>query len=762
MLRLHTFGGCYLERGGTRLEALTAQRKALALLVLLAASGERGMSRDTILSYLWPDSDEERARTSLKQLVHSLRSQLQAPELLLGTADVRLNPAILSDDVRDFRAAIARDDFATAMALYEGPFLDGFYLRDTDAFERWVSAERLTHAQSAARAMESLAEQAAQRGDSRDAVAWWRRLSQADPVSARAATGLMRALDASGDRAAALQHARVYQLLVRQELGEVDPSVADVVERLKRGTLRPLSTEKPEAALATPPAPPAPPSPLPPARPATTRGRFTIAGFVMLALVGAYAAWRAAGDAGANIPPTGASLAVLPFANTSGDPADEAFSDGLTDELIAALGRSTDMKVAGRTSTFALKGRRLSLRAVADTLGVATLLEGSVRRAGQRLKVTAQLVNVSDNAILWADSYDRELRDIFAVQEDIARSIVAALRAKLAQRSGTTLVRRTTADPLAYELYLKGRYIWNTQLSRDGVLQAASFFQRAIERDSTFARAHAGLSDAYARLGAFGYSPPRQEFPRALAAARRALAIDSTLAEAHAALAHVLFVYEWDLERSEAAYRRAIALDPRYSFARFSFAVMLQGQGRFGEAIAQLDTARTTDPLAPAVPNVLGRVYVSARQPDLAIRQLREALVLNPRLDLAHQQLGYAYLQKGMHDDAIAAFRQAAAMSGPRDSAQLAYAYAVAGRRAEAERVIRRVLDAKVSRYLSPYHIAIAYAGLGNDEETFRWLDRAFDERALFAAGMQVEPAFLRLHADPRWIDLRRRVLGPR
>jgi tetratricopeptide (TPR) repeat protein len=290
------------------------------------------------------------------------------------------------------------------------------------------------------------------------------------------------------------------------------------------------------------------------------------------------------------------------------------------------------------------------------------------------------------------------------------------------------------------------------------VLQAVSFFQRAIERDSMFARAHAGLSDAYARLGAFGYGAPRQEFPRALAAAQRALALDSTLGEAHAALAHVLFVYEWDTKRSEEAYRRAIALDPRYSFARFSFAVLLQGQGRFDEAIAQLDTARMTDPLAPAVPNVLGRVYVSARQPDSAIRHLREALVLNPRLDLAHQQLGNAYLQKGMRQEAIDAFRAGAAISGPRDSAHLAYAYAIDGQRAEALRVLRRVLVRSDRRYVSPYAIAIAYAGLGDDDETFRWLDRAYDERALFAVGMDVEQAFAGLHEDPRWTQLLHRV----
>ena len=765
MLRIHTFGGCYVERDGVRLDALSAQRKSLALLALLAASGEKGVSRDTLLPYLWPDSNEERARTSLKQLVHTLRTQLQAPDLIMGTGDLRLNPGIVTDDATDFRAAIGREDFATAMALYGGPFLEGFYLRNVDAFERWVSAERSTYAQSAAHAMEALAERATAAGDTRAAVEWWRRLTNADPLSARAATGFMRALDASGDRAAALQHARVYQLLVQQELGEVDPSVADVVERLKRG---PLATAR--VATTPPPGKHAPVTPEPEAAPPllvrSSRARWAaLAVVIALASTAAYAVWRRARTeeaAAASIDERsrarGPSVAVLPFANTSGDPADEAFSDGLTNELIATLGRITDMKVVGRTSAFALKGQRLSLRAVADTLGVATLLEGSVRRSGDRLKVTAQLVNARDNAILWADSYDREVRDIFTVQEQIARAIVDALRVRLAQSADGPLVRRATSDPIAYELYLKGRYIWNTQLGKDGLLHAVSFFQRAIARDSTFARAHVGLSDAYARLGAFGYGPPHQEFPRALAGARRALALDSTLADAHAALAHVLFVYEWDLKRAEEAFVRATTLDPRYTFARVSFAIMLQGQGRFDDAIAHLDTARRFDPLAAAVPNVLGRVYVSARQPDAAIRHLREALELNPRLDLAHQQLGYAYLQKGMRQEAIAAFRQAAAVSGARDSAQLAYAYAIDGQREEAIAVLGRILEGSEARYVSPYSIAMAYAGLGDDDETFEWLERAYDERALFAAGMPVEQAFQRLHSHPRWKELVRRV----
>ena len=236
MLRIHTFGGCYIERDGARLDAVSGQRKGLALLALLAGSGERGMSREVLLAYLWPDSDEERARTSLKQLVHSLRSQLSAPELLMPSAELRLNGEVITSDVGELRAAARRDDNETVASLYDGPFLDGFYLKAAGEFEQWVAGERTELERLAARAFVALAEQATARGDHRAAVEWWRRLAQIEPLSARAATGLMLALDAAGERAAALSHARIYEILVREQVGGTpDAAVVDLVGRLQRG-----------------------------------------------------------------------------------------------------------------------------------------------------------------------------------------------------------------------------------------------------------------------------------------------------------------------------------------------------------------------------------------------------------------------------------------------------------------------------------------------------------------------------------------------
>jgi TolB-like protein/DNA-binding SARP family transcriptional activator/Tfp pilus assembly protein PilF len=761
VLKIHTFGGCYLEREGIRLDTLSGQRKGLALLALLAAAGDRGMSREALLAYLWPDSDEERARTSLKQLVHSLRTQLQCPELLLPSAELRLNGAVVWSDVAAFRESIAHGDFQTAAALHSGLFLDGFYLKGSGEFDSWVETERTSLTHLAARAIETLAEQATARGDARAAIELWRRLANAEPLSARAAVGLMNALDSAGERAAALQHARVYELLVRDEVGgTLDASVLDVVSRLQRG--EPVAVAQPaDQSLdgATPPI--VERAPLPQRTVDSVPGRrkpigmFIAAGVLVIAMVAAYRVW----PNGASFPTTSrTSVAVLPFANISGDVANEPFSDGLTDELIVTLGKVAGLKVSGRTSSFAFKGKTLSVRAIADTLGVAAIIEGSVRREGSRLKVAVELVNTSDGAVIWTEKYDRELVDALSFQEEIAQSIAAALRVKLVAQKTRGGATRATPDPLAYELFLRGRYIWWARTNRDGTLEATQYFEQAIARDSLFARAYAGLSDAHARLGIFGYGRPREEFAKARAAAERALALDSTLADAHASLAHVLLVYDWDWSGAEREFRRALALDPSYTFARLTLAICLWGQRRFDEAIADLDTARLTDPLSPAIPQVLGRIYVSQRKPDLAIRSLKEALQLNPGLDLSYQQLGHAYLQKKMYPEAFDALRHAAALSGARDSAQLAYAYAVAGQRQEAQRIVRTLVDPSKHRYVPPFHIAVAYAGLGDVDEAFRWLDRSYEEHGSFMGAVKAETAFESLHDDPRWPALLRKV----
>jgi len=718
MLRLLTFGGCRLEKDGAEWDVMPGQRKGLALLALLAAAGDRGLSRDVACAYLWPESNDGRARTSLRQLVHALRHQLGTPKLLPSAGPLRLDAKLVRSDVADFHDALARHDQAGAVQLYRGPFLDGFYLKGADEFERWAAVERGSLANAYARALETLAEGAAGRGDLLTAVDWWRRLTSVEPLNARAAIGLMRALSAAGERAAALRHAQSFTQLVYEETGSSpDPAVEQVVASLQSN------------AAASPTI-----APSPSARPHAVGPN----------------------DTAGSLPASPASVAVLPFINTSGDATDEHFSDGLTDELIGTLGRMRGLAVTGRSSAFAMKATTLDPRAIAQTLGVSSLVEGSVRRVGERVRVGVQLVDAADGAVRWSETFERPTRDIFAVQEEIARAIADALRVRLG--TGQTHLVRSAANLAAYDAYLKGRYILNTRSSRERLLQAVRYFEEAAEHDPTYAPAFAGLSDAYASLAIFAYGRASEEFPRAMAAARKALALDDTVAEAHASLAHALCVYDFEWTAAEREFHRSISLDPRYTFARLAFAICLQDQGRFEEAIDELETARVGDPLAPHVNAVLGRVYVNAGQPDRAIDALAEALKLAPDLDLVYQQLGHAYLQKGLQEEAITALRHAAELSGGRDSAHLAYAYAVTGRRTDAERIVEALLDPTKRPDPPPFHVAMALVGLGQSDAAFQWLERGYFEHASFMDGIKVTPAFVTLHGDPRWTSLLRRM----
>jgi len=443
-------------------------------------------------------------------------------------------------------------------------------------------------------------------------------------------------------------------------------------------------------------------------------------------------------------------LAVMPFTNTSGEVADEPFTDGLTEELIGILGKTVGLRVTPRSSVFALKGKQLDARRIADTLGVDFLLDGSARRAGDRFRVFAQLVSARDSAVIWSEQYDREYADVFAMQQDIARAITSALRLQLLPGSTAP----PTADREAYESYLKGRFALNTRSGPGDLARAVKYFEDAIARDSSYARAYSGLSDAWALTANFGYDRPGPAFAKARAAALRALALDSTLAEARTSLGHTICTHDFGWAASEREFRRALDEDPGYVYARVAYAICLWSTGRFTEAVVQLDTARQLDPLRPGVAAVLGRVYVSWGRPDEAIAALTHSIDLNPQADLAWQQLGHAYLLKGQRAEAIAALQKAAVLSGLRDSAQLAYAYAVTGDPTTARRIVREILATSDTRYIPPYHIAMAYAGLGEFDEAFRWLEQAYAERASFTGGAKVTAAFAPLHTDPRWRPL--------
>jgi TolB-like protein/Tfp pilus assembly protein PilF len=490
----------------------------------------------------------------------------------------------------------------------------------------------------------------------------------------------------------------------------------------------------------------------------------TLAGALLaMGLIG-YAIWR--GRSGASLTAAAAvptrsvaartSIAVLPFAHIGGGQTDEPFVDGLTDELIGALGKEPGIRVTGRTSAFALKDRGLNVRTIADTLGVGTVLEGSVRRVGDRLRITAQLVSAADNGVLWAETYDRKLEDVFAVQSDIARAIVGALLPTLGRRPlnvGTVRVR----DLPTYELYLKGRYFWGRRTPGD-LRRAVNYFEQAVSRDPTYAQAYAGLADARILLIILGDSPPKDELPLAREAAASAIRLDSTLAEAHAALGNIHEAFDWDSPAADRELARATELDPGYATAQLYHGIHLLNRGRFDDAVATLTRARTLDPLSAPVRMQLGRAYVATHRPDLALPILRAAVELSPEFTAAYLHIGDAYLQKRDPASALVAYRRAAELNGGRDSAQIAYGLAATGQRDEAVRLLAAFVGTPKHRYLPPVPVAKAYVALGDANTAFQWLERGYEERAAQMRTIKVTPGFDALHTDPRWANLLRRM----
>ncbi len=443
------------------------------------------------------------------------------------------------------------------------------------------------------------------------------------------------------------------------------------------------------------------------------------------------------------------SVAVLPMVNTSGDPENEHFSDGLTDELIGVFSKVPGITVTGRTSTFALKGKGLSVRAIADLLHVEHVLEGSVRRSGDRLKVRVQLVN-ADGGVLWSDSYDRRLEDVFAVQEEIAQAVVQALEVKLVASRGP-LVRPATKDLTAYDLFLKGRYV-RRGMAPDQMRKAIDYFEQAVARDPTYARAHAWLSDAHWLQVVLASQPTSEEVPRARRYAETALALDASLAEAHWAMAQLLFGFDWNGPRAELEFKRAMELDPGFEEARHLYAIHLMHDGRMAEAEAELTRTLEIDPLLAAAHQTFGRLYLSTQQPDEAITHFREAVTLEPAFALAHANLGHAYVMKGMPADAIAAFEMAALIGSPSEKAHLAYGYARVGRTADATAVVANLLAS--GAHLPPFHMALAYVGLGDHEEAFGWLERAREQREPWLTTLNIDRAFEPLRGDPRFQEI--------
>jgi TolB-like protein/DNA-binding SARP family transcriptional activator len=694
--RLRLFGGIVLEGPTGAVTGRAAQKQRLGLLALLAAAPGRTLTRDRLMGSLWPERETEQARHLLSVAVYELRKALGDVIETRGD-DVVLSRVVLTDLDRLEQARTA-GDHAAAVAVVTGPFLDGFYLRAGEEFERWVADQRDRQARLHAADLERLADMHEARAEWVAAVGAWRRLAAVDPYSGRIALRLMNALERAGDRAAALRQARVHETLLREEFGaEPDPEIVTFAERLRTEPVSPelartttsglpfsgarnaagsagpdpttpsagsdgavtsaplLAGQQPRTAAAVPPQSGVQQTPATwaleqstaaggtggpvagarrtvrarPARPVQAAVVATLA-VVLVLLLWKLVPWGPVASAEPRAPP---SLAVLPFHDLSGEGPDrQDFADGVVEDLLDALQSLKGLRVIDRNASFGFRGD-VDLREVASRLGVTHLLTGSVRGAGGRIMVNVRLVNADTRSTVWSGKYEpsaSDMSDIIGMQEEIARAVAAELRVQFEQDL-QKVVRFATHDLEAWELYAEGRRLLQ-QREPTAMKEALARFQAAAQKDSTYARAYAGIADVYTLLGAFNYGmmPPQQAAALALREVNRALRLEPELAEAHAVLAAIRFNYQRDWVGAEESFRHALALNPGLGQAWHWFSLFLSARERWGEAREAVARMRDYDPTSPVAATASARAAYYQRDFDNAIEGFNRVVVRDP------------------------------------------------------------------------------------------------------------------------------------
>jgi len=487
------------------------------------------------------------------------------------------------------------------------------------------------------------------------------------------------------------------------------------------------------------------------------RRRVLLAGVAALAVVSVALVLYRGSTKGAKQPPI-RSLAVLPLKNLSGDPTQEYLADGMTEALISRLAGIHNLRVISRTSITRFKDTRLSVPEIAGTLGVDAIVEGSVIREGDRIRVHAQLIRAATDEPFWSEAYDRELRNVLSLQSDVAQPIARRVEVTITGEEHARLSSARTVDPEAYEAYLKGRYYWNKRTA-DSMPKAALYFEQAISRDPGYGAAYSGLADCNSGLAWHGFMSPAEVLPKAYAAAQKAVEIDSQSAEAHASLALVLD-HKWDWAGAEVEFKRALELNPQYANAHHWYGDYLSIQGRHDEAQVEAKRALELDPLNLMIGTWAGLRYYLARRYDGAMEQSRNTVDLDPNFAAAHLILGESYVQQGKHKEGLDELQKAASLSGgsPLYTAQVGVSLALAGEKKEALRVIRELRDISTKRYVSPYGIAQIYAALNDKEQTYNWLETAYRDRAVWMSYLAVDPVFDSIRSEARFRDLLHRV----
>jgi TolB-like protein len=703
MITVQLLGGASLRSGDTPLSGPPTQRHRVALLTLIVAAWPQPLSRDRAMALLWPERDTANARRLLNLAVHVLRSTLGEGAIASTGDGLLLNPSLLKCDLHELRTAISADASEGIVRLYAGPLLDGFHLDESTEFGYWLDERRNELAHAYIGALRALAERQEKSGDMHGRVRTCLRLVAADPHSGAYAQVLMRALDDAGDRAGAIQHASEHSRRRRADFDlEPDPDVAALAQQLRSAVPRRQS---------------------------------------------ANAAGRARSP----------SVAVLPFLNLSTDPENEYFADGITEDVIAHLSKIRALKVISRTSVMPFKQRQHSLKEIGATLGATTLLDGSIRHAGDRVRIVAKLIDVETDKHLWAETYDRQLTDIFSIQTDVALQIAAALKAELSRDEQSRVRKEPTKDIQAYQLFLKGRE-WFIKYAPEAFARAIDFYERAIARDPTFALAFANLANTNIELAEMGSTAPDIVYRRAAEAASTALRLDSELDAAHCAMGYLKMVAEFDWSGAEQDFKRALELSPSNADTHALYGRLCAGLSRYDEAIALQQRAHELDPMAQRM-DILTTLLRAGRY-DQAVVEAEAAMELDPAYDRARATLGWAYFLSGRKAEGLVELERAVAVA-PENTiwlGQLGEAYAMAGNTAKGREILGELEERARVAYVSPYHFAYVYTGLGDFDKALDWLELAVAQRTGPAYGIKGSFLLAPLRAHPRFRALLRQM----
>ena len=784
MIQLHTLGGVNLLKDGIEVRSVLSQPKRLALLIYLASARPRGFhSRDTLLGMFWPEADEAAARNSLRQALHYLRRSLgEAALTSRNDRDLGTAPELVACDAAAFDDAIDQRRFADALAVYRGDFLPGFFVEEAAEIERWIDEERTRRKRNAVEAAWELAAAEQKRGELRAAVPWARQAVNLVPHDEAAVRRLIGLLDQAGEAAAAIE---AYEELERRLMTEygISPS-PETVRQIDaiRARKNPPPAPSPVAGAPTVKAAPVrlpilPGSstcvPAPPPQKSRTWPWKQLAAAAVIVIMLSTGGWFATSSMrhpASSGHDAARAIAVLPFMNMSDDAANEYFSDGITEEILNALVQVDGLRIASRTSSFAFKGKQDDIREIGRKLGVTTVLEGSVRKSGDRVKITAQLINVADGYHLWSKSFDREVKDIFAVQEEIAHAITDALALQFSEAEHAEHARRSTKDAQAYDLYLRGKYLISIA-SQERNARAIEYFGEAAARDPRFSLAYAGLAKAQIAMAEF--VPPRQVLPRAKAAAMRALQLDSTLVETRLALSEVRQVYDRDWQAAEYEIQRAIALNPSSADAHAAHAAFLLDARRFNEARRERQhTWQLRAAQAPDSTLTSFRVdrhiswgsfewYVGDRKK--ALEHARAAVALDPSNAMARLLMAMLYIETQRPADAVREMERVRDLTnnGLPYMAHLGRAYAAAGRTAEARALLDTLHNRATRHYVPKDQIALLNYALGDTVAALTWLERAADDFHWWLPNSNYHPLWRGLHDHPRFRSIMRQIGAP-